>query len=366
MSLILQKKKQKKMIRLMIKLLLVYKNKVKLGEIRNPEELSEIFFYLHEITEIATLLENDKRFLELEKLRKLSYFFGSSLRYLQFGNGSLVSAHGGCLGDYNKYVKLLGEIKKYKVGDKVSYLGFKRLDGARMSIIIDVSPPLYSRRDGIAHAGFSSFELYYGSKAIFVNCGGGNRFGHEYRKYCQSSKAHNVLLFNGKSQCSFGKKYFSRHTPFYYIKDGPKNTKMNCGSAISEKIVELSHDAYKKDYGISVLRNLSVDLVKNCVMGEDMVTPNGGSKKNLTDAIVSLYFHVHPSIVCKKKGNGVLIKIPGEKKMFFTHRGGNLSMEKSTYIGDFSEPQEITKLVIRNNVKHSESKINWKIEEIID
>ena len=41
-------------------------------------------------------------------------------------------------------------------------------------------------------------------------------------------------------------------------------------------------------------------------------------------------------------------------------------MEKSTYVGDFFEPQEITKLVIRNNVEKSESKINWKIEEIID
>ena len=52
--------------------------------------------------------------------------------------------------------------------------------------------------------------------------------------------------------------------------------------------------------------------------------------------------------------------------MFFTYRGGNLSIEKSTYIGYFSQPQEITKLVIKNSVKHSESKINWKIEEISD
>ena len=52
--------------------------------------------------------------------------------------------------------------------------------------------------------------------------------------------------------------------------------------------------------------------------------------------------------------------------MFFTHKGGDLTMERSTYVGDFFEPQEITKLVIRNNVEKSESKINWKIEEIID
>ena len=360
------KKKQKKTIRLMIKLLLIYKDKAKKGEIRNPEELSEIFLYLLEIIEIAESLENDKPSFEVEKLRKLSHFFGSSLRYLQFGNGSLVSAHGGCLGNYNKYVKLLGEIINNKRGDKVCDLGFKRLDGARMSIIIDASPPLYGKRDRISHAGFSSFELYYGSKAIFVNCGGGSRFGHEYRKYCQSSKAHNVLLFNEKSQCSFGKKHFSKSTPYYYIKDGPRNTEANYSNSITEKIVELSHDAYKKDYGISVHRRLSVDLVKNCVMGQDIVNPDGEPREKLKDTAVSLYFHVHPSIVCKKQRSGVLIEIPGDKKMFFTYKGGNLTMEKSTYIGDFFEPQEITKLVIRNNVEESESKIHWKIEEIMD
>ncbi len=360
------KKKQKKTIRFMIKLLIIYREKVKMGEIRNPEELSEIFFYLLEIIEIAKILENDKPSLELEELRKLSYFFGSSLRYLQFGNGNLVSAHGGSLGDYNKYVKLLGEIRSYKSSDKISDLGFKRLDGARMSIIIDASPPLYGKRDGTAHAGFSSFELYYGSKAIFVNCGGGSRFGHEYRKYCQSSKAHNVLLFNEKSQCSFGKKYFSRRAPNYYIKDGPRNTETNYSNSITKKTLEVSHDAYKKDYGISVHRRLSVDLVKNCVTGQDMVNPDGKPKKNLTNTTVSLYFHVHPSIVCKEKRNGVLIEMPDDKKMFFTHEGGNLSMEKSTYVGNFFEPQEITKLVIKNNVKQNESKINWKIEEILD
>ena len=360
------KKKQKKLIKYMIKLLTLYKNSVKRGQIRNPEQMSEIFFYLLEAIEIQTNLESGKPSPEEEKLRKISYFFGSSLRYLQFGNGSLVSAHGGCLGDYSKYVKLLGEIKKYRGSEEVSNLGFKRLNGARFSMLIDTSPPLYGKRDEIGHAGFSSFELYYGANAIFVNCGGGSRFGYQYRKYCQSSKAHNVLLLNEKSQCSFGKKPFSRNNSYYYISDGPKDIKVNYESSITEKTVELSHDAYKKDYGISVNRRLSMDLVKNCVIGRDNVINERDSKNKSFNASVALYFHLHPSIACKKKKNGVLLKMPGDKKMFFTYKGGNLTLEKSTYIGNFFEPQEITKLVIESNVKHSDSKINWKIEEFID
>ena len=362
----LNKKEQKKIIKYMVKLLCFYKNTVKKGQIRNPEELSKIFFYLLETIEIAKNLESERPSIEEEKLRKIAYTFGASLRYLQFRNGNLISAHGGCLGDYNRYVKLLGEIKKHRGGDEVSNLGFSRLNGARMSMIIDTSPPIYRKRYGIAHAGFSSFELYYGATAIFVNCGGGNRFGQEYRKYCQSSKAHNVLLLNEKSQCSFGKKPFSRNN-FYYATDGPANTKLNFENSITEKIVEVSHDAYKKDYGMSVNRRLSMDLVYNCVKGQDSVTPERNDpKKNLIDSSVSLYFHVHPSISCKKKRNGVLLQIPGDKKMFFSYTGGNLTLEKSTYIGNFFEPQDITKLVIENSVQQSESKINWKIEELID
>ena len=172
---------------------------------------------------------------------------------------------------------------------------------------------------------------------------------------CYSMKNHNALR----------KRFFSKSTPYYYIKDGPRNTKTNCINSITEKIVELSHDAYKKDYGISVHRRISMDLVKNRVMGQDMVNPDGEPREKLKDTAVCLYFHVHPSIVCRKKKSGVLIEIPGDKKCFL-HKGGDLTMEKSTYVGDFFEPQEITKLVIRNNVEKSESKIKWKIEEIID
>ena len=46
------------------KLLLIYKAKAKMGEVRNPEELSEIFFYLLEIIEIAKILENDESLLK--------------------------------------------------------------------------------------------------------------------------------------------------------------------------------------------------------------------------------------------------------------------------------------------------------------
>ena len=50
---------------------------------------------------------------------------------------------------------------------------------------------------------------------------------------------------------------------------------------------------------------------------QDMVNPEGEPREKLKDTSVCLYFHVHPSIVCRKKKSGVLIEIPGAKKMPF-------------------------------------------------
>jgi uncharacterized heparinase superfamily protein len=320
---------------------------------------------LLETIEIATNLSNEKNFAELNTLNEISSDLGSSLRYLQFGNGNLISAHGGCLGDYNKYVKLLAAMKPIKDIDRVNKLGFRRFDGGRLSMIVDASPPLYGKKHEISHAGFSSFELYHGKEAIFINCGGGSRFGLEYRKYCQSSKAHNILLLNEKSQCSFGKKNVLRSIPQYYIKDGPRKTPINYEKTITEKIIELSHDAYQKDYGVSVHRKLSMDLLKNRLIGQETVIIEEEPKKNMTDSIVSVYFHLHPSIVYKKRSKEVVLETPGKRKMLFTHNGGKLSFEKSTYIGNFFEPQDTSKIIIESNIGENGFKINWQIEEIV-
>ena len=53
---------------------------------------------------------------------------------------------------------------------------------------------------------------------------------------CYSMKNHNAL----------SEKILSKSTPYYYIKDGPRNTKTNCINSITEKIVELSLMHIKK------------------------------------------------------------------------------------------------------------------------
>ena len=58
MPLTLQKKSKKRLSNSMIKLFILYKNKLKKGQIRSPEELSKVFFCCSKTIEIATNLES--------------------------------------------------------------------------------------------------------------------------------------------------------------------------------------------------------------------------------------------------------------------------------------------------------------------
>ena len=90
-------RKQRKTIILMLSLLRLYQDHMKRGLVRVRGNIKSIFLLLETI-EIATNLSNNKHFAELNILNEMSSDLGSSLRYLQFGNGNLISAHGGCLG----------------------------------------------------------------------------------------------------------------------------------------------------------------------------------------------------------------------------------------------------------------------------
>ena len=67
-----------------------------------------------------------------------------------------------------------------------------------------------------------------------------------------------------------------------------------------------------------------MDLVKNCVIGQDTVNPEGNLKKNLIDALfVSIFICILQFLAKEEKWS--FAQIPDNKKMFFSHKGGNLT-----------------------------------------
>ena len=131
-------------------------------------------------------------------------------------------------------------------------------------------------------------------------------------------------------------------------------------------VANLTHDAYKKNYGVTVTRILSVDRLKSLLIGEEIIDVENAKDKSVNGSIISAHFNLHPQVGFERKGNGVILKLREDKKMLFTPLTGKLFITKSTYIGNYFEPQYTSKLIVEQTVEETDGKLKWMLEEVLN
>ena len=341
-----------------------YLEEVEKGLIRNPQEILDIYLMAMESQSILSEFKNKQIKQDLELQRETTDQLAAAIRYLQFNNGNLISAHGGSVGKYKDFMINSNFTKKRHIINRGNIAGFERIEGGRVSILIDTEIPRYGKKIRNAHAGFSSFELNFGKEPIFVNCGGGSRFGVKYRKYCQSSKAHNVLLVNHKSQCSFARKFWGQLSD-YYLKSGPKKISLQKNKTLTRKSLELFHDAYAKDYGVNVGRKISADLSGTLVEGLDFLDLVDEKRRhNLKEYNISVHFHIHHKMKFRRNRDEILFDLQSGHIISFSVEGAKIKIEDSIHIDDFYEPHKTKKIVLENLYKKCDGKIKWSLKVV--
>ncbi len=341
-----------------------YLQEVEKGLIRNPQEILDIYLMAMEGQSILSQIKS-KRIKEiLINQREVTDQLTIVIKYLQFNNGNLISAHGGSVGRYQDFMIFSNFAKKKSFINRGSLAGFEKIEGGRLSILVDKQIPAYGKKIRNAHAGFSSFELNFGQEPIFVNCGGGSRFGDKYRKYCQSSKAHNVLLVNNKSQCSFARKYWGQLSD-YYLKSGPQKVYVENDKTLTRKSVELIHDAYAKDYGVNVGRKIIADLSGTLVEGVDFLELVDEERRdNLKEYNLSAHFHVHHKIKIRRNRDEILFELKSGHFLSFGVEGADINIEDSIHIDNYYEPHKTKKIILENLYKKCDGKIKWSLRVI--
>ena len=341
-----------------------YLKEVEKGLIRNPQEILDIYLMAMESQLILSELKSKPIKQDLRRQRETTNQLATAIRYLQFNNGNLISAHGGSVGRYKDFMINSNFTKNRNTIIHNNVAGFEKIEGGRVSILIDTEIPRYGKKIRNAHAGFSSFELNFGKEPIFVNCGGGSRFGVKYRKYCQSSKAHNVLLVNHKSQCSFARKFWGQLSD-YYLKSGPKKTSLEQNKTLTRKSLELFHDAYAKDYGVNVGRKISADLSGGLVEGVDFLDLVDETRRdNLKEYNLSVHFHIHHKMKFRRNRDEILFDLQSGHILSFSVEGAKINIEDSIHIDDFYEPHKTKKIVLENIYKKCDGKIKWTLKVV--
>ena len=74
------------------------------GLIRNPQEILDIYLMAMESQSILSEFKNKQIKQDLELQRETTDQLAAAIRYLQFNNGNLISAHGGSVGRYKDFM----------------------------------------------------------------------------------------------------------------------------------------------------------------------------------------------------------------------------------------------------------------------
>ena len=331
---------------------------------RNPEEFLECFIMLMEILKVNKS-ENFLNRREYNVLYELKMIMAPILRGLRLGNGSLTRTHGGDVGSSELIDKYLVKSNVKAPAALNNILGFERITAGRLVLIVDCAPPDFSIDADNPHASCLSFELSSGQRPIFINCGPGGRFGSAFKRYCQSTQAHNSCTLGDISQSEY--EFISRQKrwPKETIKYGPKNVTVSRDKTLEATWLDLCHDSYQKKYGYLHKRKL---LVLNCgkvFTGTDTFEISK-EKDNKLKEIDKFYAHfqLHPDVELwdHPRLQTIILRLKNGEHWIFESDLGAISIEESTFINShLSNPQNTKRIVIKSSTLLNKTEIKWSL-----
>ena len=86
-----------------------------------------------------------KQHLRLQ--RESTNQLATAIRHLQFNNGNLISAHGGSVGRYKDFMINSNFTKNRNIINHNNVAGFDKIEGGRVSILIDTEIPRYGKKN---------------------------------------------------------------------------------------------------------------------------------------------------------------------------------------------------------------------------
>ncbi len=145
---------------------------------RNPEDLLEVFNLL---TWVAAILKDIGKAPDPAVNTAIARI-APTLRSLRHADGTLARMQGGGRGASGRLDAALARSNVRPSRVKGLAMGYARMGGRRVSLIVDAAPPNLGPGSFDAHASSLAFELVSGRQPVIVSCGSGKRFGAAWRR----------------------------------------------------------------------------------------------------------------------------------------------------------------------------------------
>lgn len=339
---------------------------------RSPEQLMGVFDLL---TWVAEILRQSGKPADPAITAAIGRI-GPTLRSLRHADGTLVRMHGGGSGAPGRLDAALARSTLRPARIRGLAMGYARLGGRRVSLIVDAAPPMLGPGSFEAHASTLAFELVSGQEPVIVSAGSGRRFGPEWRRAGRATASHSTLSLMGYASARLARGATRTEPERQDFVTGPRTVEVQHSDMKTAEGLALSHDGWRATHGLVHLRSLQLDTDGSLLRGEDGLAAMTERDRATLDRVLSrlpkdtglryaVRFHLHPDAVAKidMGGSAVSVQLPNRETWVFRYSGeAALTLEPSVYLdGGRTRPRATKQIVLTGRLSGYGSAVSWSL-----
>ncbi len=290
---------------------------------------------------------------------------GAGLRFFTLADGRTAAFHGGEAADPERVRAATSheaEEGDAAVSGQAPHSGYHRLDGPTVQAIIDGARPAAAAWGLAACAQPLALEVVCGPDRIFANGGWSPKAAGS--PAFRMTAAANTAEIGGRSSGRLLKGFFAR-TLGPRLVDGQGEVATRREESEAGVWLELAHDGWATDHGVSHTRRLYIDKEADELRGEDGFSAVGRKRsRRLTP--FSIRFHAHPEVQVSlaRDGRSVLLRGPSDRGWWFRNDAPEVVIEPSV-VFDRGQPRRTVQLVLRGEIDvEGSARVRWKLTPI--
>ncbi|MBI3517131.1 MAG: heparinase II/III family protein [Proteobacteria bacterium] len=274
------------------------------------------------------------------------------LRYMRHGDGGLA-----LFNDSNEEVAadidaVLGLADaKGKPPVTAPHSGFQRLTAERTLIVVDAGAP--AELDGHAHAGTLAFEMSVGKERLVVNCGAHVADQSDWRRVQRATAAHSTVTIDDTNSSEI----LGPAGPLSgTLGQRPRQVACQRDDAEGSIWLDLSHDGYVRQFGVTHRRRLFLSAGGDDLRGEDTLVGEGHGR-------YAIRFHLHPRVQASlvQDGSAALLRLPSGLGWRLRANAGTLMLGDSIYLGRRGEMKRAQQIIVWGLVEGRDPVIKWAL-----
>lgn len=272
------------------------------------------------------------------------------VRLFRHGDGRFALFHDTREGDAEEIERVLQRADaKGRAPSRSPHGGYERLVSGKLCVIADVGAPPSAPFDGCIHAAPLAMEVSFGAERLIVNCGAARGADGDWARAQRSTAAHSTLSVENTNADEI---------------DARGRIGKRRASTVVERNenddaiwIDMSHDGYKRPFGLTHRRRLYLTSEGADLRGEDSLEGEEGHT-------FALRFHLHPKVQVSLLANhaSALLKTPSGAGWRLRAAGADLSLTESVYLGGPQDTKRTQQILLTGVTGPGGATVKWALQ----